>query len=305
MYVYLAHPIDQAKMKTNDLHLIGAAKLTLADTGSSFYCPGDSHTLAWHGAYTGSDLAALDSINRHALDQADALVAYLPSGVPTLGVPAEIEQALRDNKPTVILTDQKLLETSVQITNWRERGASTVHWTDAVSVSWRNRPSLVRSVLKKKPNPEQRSADSIRLQVAPQFSVQLDPAANTPSRAYQGDAGLDLAILHDELIEAGEYRMLATGVRGAVPPGYWGMITGRSSTWAKHRCDVRLAVIDSEYRGELMIGVENRSPGPMLFSAGTRLAQYVLLPAFLGSVIQRDELPAGERGEAGYGSSGA
>jgi dUTP pyrophosphatase len=129
-------------------------------------------------------------------------------------------------------------------------------------------------------------------------------AANAIPGKYAGDAGIDLALSEDLHLDPGQYTMAGTGVHAAVPDGYFGLICGRSSTWARYRCDVRQAVIDSGYRGELMVGIENRSDQPWLFGAGARLAQFILLPTFTGGIQEVDDLPAHERGHNGYGSSG-
>jgi dUTP pyrophosphatase len=155
---------------------------------------------------------------------------------------------------------------------------------------------------------------SVPTQPEPPFTFELEQvshqpllvsgaAANLRQRAYPGDAGLDLTLSHGLVLFDQHYTMAGTGVHVAIPEGYWGLITGRSSTWAKYRCDVRQAVIDSGYRGELMVGIENRSGQSVEFAAGTRLAQLVLLPIWPGEVVPVETLPDHERGHNGYGSS--
>jgi dUTP pyrophosphatase len=306
MLIYFAHPIDQAdtslNQRTGDIHVM------LSRCGVSVFRPGYAFTLM---LTSGADLyqsllPRVDRINRFALDAADALAAWLPMGVPTLGVPAEVEYALSANKPTLILTDARLILGSVQVASWRERGAVVLPWSSDLADAWIDRPTNLHDLLRTPPADELMLREGIdpRSASVDDLQVQLDPAAKEPGRAYQDDAGLDLAIIEECVLPVGGYKLVRTGVRAAVPSGWWGMITGRSSTWAKYRCDVRMAVIDAGYRGELMIGIENRGSSSIRFEAGTRLAQYVLIPTFPGRVQQVDKLPAAHRGESGYGSSG-
>lgn len=298
MLVYFAHPIDQV---SGDLDQSDVAGL-LMDASISLYRPGRAFHIAKDPL---SDLSIVDKINRKAVAEADALVAWLPAGVPTLGVPSEIELALSLDKPTLILTDQLLWGRSVQLASWRDRGASVAVFDERQLGVWLANPQNLVDVLRNMPS---LAAEETGTEYAvPQLLVRRNvPDAKVPSRAYRGDAGLDLATIEAASLASGEYRMLRTGVEAAVPDGWWGFMTGRSSTWSALRLEIKTAVIDSGYRGELMIGVLNpMSNGKVTISAGTRLAQYVLLPAFMGDVLEVDELPEHERGTNGYGSSGA
>lgn len=327
MFVYLAHPIDQA---TGDAPYSGADAIEdmLGDLGVSTYRPGRAFSLGQ--LEDTNTLSTVDKINTAALAVSNVLVAWLPPDVATLGVPAEIEQALRLNIPTLILTSASLMGRSVQLINWSSRGAEVVAWGPEQVKAWRTQPADLMELLTTRPqdnlmtpgmpNPCQPiGCDSgIHLPGCPfsfddsaidPFGLALPvklthPAAKEPSRAYPDDAGLDLSISKSVRLEPGDYALAPTGVSAAVPVGWWGMITGRSSTWARYRCDVRLAVIDAGYRGELMIGIENRGTSPRHFMEGTRLAQYVLIPSFPGVVQPVDELPEAHRGQNGYGSSG-
>lgn len=313
MLVYLAHPIDQTDGTHNG---VGNVIDLLDSTGISYYRPGAAFTVHLRASRDNtSDLEIVDRINTFSLRAADALVAWLPPGVATLGVPAEIESALHQDKPVLILTSGNLSQRSVQLINWSIRGATVVNFDHKQSLRWQAAPDALRLLLEGKPSAEwgfldapaaNRQGDPVQLlpQVEPSLRYTLADGAKPLTRGHSDDAGLDLAILNDERLEPGEYRMLPTGIKAAVPHGYWGMITGRSSTWAKYRCDVRMAVIDAGYRGELMVGIENRTTMAVHFKSGTRLAQYVILPAFLGHAVETASLPGHARGENGYGSTG-
>lgn len=308
MFVYLANPIDQADS------LLGIDNIThtLSTCGISWYHPATAFHL--NNMCGPLDLRAIDRINQEALSRADALLVWLPRGVPTLGVPVEIETALQANTPTVILTN---IDRSVQLTSWESRGASVIRWDHTISQQWENNPKQLLALLRVQPETiglYDVAAANHTKQVAlmrhpgpktDDLQIKLDPRAIMPSRAHDDDAGLDLALFRNEKLEAGECRMLATGIKAALPAGYWGLIIPRSSTWVKYQVDVRLAVIDAGYRGELMVQAHNQSTRPITFVAGTRLAQYVLLPTWLGKPTEVSELPEHTRGEKGYGSSGS
>lgn len=299
MLIYFAQPIDQAR---GELSAERDIRNVMIEAGISYFQPSRAYSLATDPM---SDLLVLDRINRAALAAADGLVAYLPASVPTLGVPAEIEQALNWGTPTVIFTPQSLAMKSVQVWQWRERGA-TVIFTDDLDRLLREASGL-RDLLQTRPETTLLPAEPISGELAvatPPLQVTYGQAASPLRRAYVGDAGLDLAISEDAMLMDGEYRMIPTGVRAAVPHGWWGFMHGRSSAWAKYGLDIRTAVIDSGYRGELMVGVTNRSGDVRYLKTGFRLAQYVLMPAFMGDVIEVEQLPEHERGENGYGSSG-
>lgn len=128
--------------------------------------------------------------------------------------------------------------------------------------------------------------------------------------AYSGDCGLDLALLEDVVIAPGGTVNARTGIAVAVPRGTFGWVTGRSSTWATHRLQVMGGIIDEGWRGELMIMLHRprlaRDTQDKKIEAGTRLAQLIVLPNLLSCLVVREveELPPGERGTRGFGSSG-
>lgn len=321
MLVYFAHPIDQAPEKIKEIYQLRGL---LTDIGASCYRPGAAFTV--QGTVSSRELSIVDRINTFALRACDALFAFLPEGIPTLGTPAEIEASLAADKPTLIITHDGLIDRSVQIENWRNRGAWVFSFESISKVDDASRWGAVRKALETRPSlltgdqPEfddpadevsrettlliEAAANQLIRSYAEPLQVQLDAGARLPARGHPDDAGLDLATNEDVTIHAGGYMLIPTGVRAAVPTGWWGMITGRSSTWARYRCQVHMAVIDSGYRGELMIGVRNEGPQAVSFPAGVRLAQYVLIPSFAGPVEVTDQLPDHARGTNGYGSTG-
>jgi dUTP pyrophosphatase len=137
--------------------------------------------------------------------------------------------------------------------------------------------------------------------------VRLDPRATLPTRAYAGDAGLDLYALEQVSVAPGERASIRTGVAVEVPPGHAGLVVPRSGLAARHGIALVNApgLIDSGYRGELQILVLNTDRRETCtLDAGDRIAQLVLVAVLTPSVLEVDELAASERGSAGFGSSG-
>lgn len=303
MYIYLAHPIDQAgdapaRVALN--RVISRIWEAARQQGHWLFRPVRAHQ-GPQPPWDSDDMTKVHAINQAALFEADGLIAILMPGVPTLGTPTEIMSALDSNKPTLILTTGQLRATSVQIADWVKRGANCMLVGQDGDLQDINLAEGLCSM----PDPSRLFSAEPVSTPAPPMQVRYTGSEQTLRKGrYAGDAGVDLAIVQDEPLAAGEYRMLPTGAHVAIPEGYFGLITGRSSTWANYRCDVRQAIIDSGYRGELMVGVENHGSGSVVFEAGMRLAQLILLPVWSGAIEVTDKLPEHERGEAGYGSSG-
>jgi dUTP pyrophosphatase len=160
--------------------------------------------------------------------------------------------------------------------------------------------------------------DRIRLdQTGVLHAVRTDgrpgPAFAPPS--YPDDCGLDLALSQDVEVMPGGSVNAPTGVAVALPPGTFGWITGRSSTWSKHGLVVMPGIIDAGWRGELRVMLFRPAPGmyeryeSIKLEAGTRLAQLIVLPNLLGDLAVVNlshgaSLSPGTRGEKGFGSSG-
>jgi len=128
--------------------------------------------------------------------------------------------------------------------------------------------------------------------------------AGNPTQAYRGDAGYDLELCEDYALESGVWQNLRTGIVAAIPSGYWGHILARSSTWRKLGIRVEPAVIDSSYRGELMVYAVNTKKELQDVKVGQRLAQIIIVPLLNVEWLEQGRLPPGEREERGYGSSG-
>lgn len=137
----------------------------------------------------------------------------------------------------------------------------------------------------------------------------LLPVPIAPAR--EGDAGMDLMNVGDTItVDVGETVKIPCGIRVKIPAGHFGMITGRSSTFAKKRLHVPTSIIDEGYVGPLFVvafnpGVADVGPGrEVKVEMGERIAQLLVIPYRKIDVEVVDELPATERGSHGFGSTG-
>jgi dUTP pyrophosphatase len=129
-----------------------------------------------------------------------------------------------------------------------------------------------------------------------------------PGRAYEGDAGLDLAACEAVELAPGARAVVGTGLAVAIPEGYGGFVQPRSGLAARHGITIVNApgLIDAGYRGELRVVLLNTDASePFVVEAGMRIAQLVVLPLPALEVAETDELPETERGARGFGSSRA
>jgi dUTP pyrophosphatase len=135
----------------------------------------------------------------------------------------------------------------------------------------------------------------------------LHSDAVLPERAYQGDAGLDLAACERIELGPGERAVVGTGLAVAIPEGYAGFVQPRSGLADRHGISIvnSPGLIDSGYRGELKVIVLNTDRSQtFVVEPGMRIAQLVVLAVPELELTELDELPATERGVRGHGSSG-
>jgi dUTP pyrophosphatase len=136
----------------------------------------------------------------------------------------------------------------------------------------------------------------------------LRDEAVIPERAYDGDAGLDLAACERVELGPGERAVVGTGLAVAIPDGYAGFVQPRSGLAARHGLSVVNApgLVDSGYRGEIRVVLLNTDlREPFVVEPGMRIAQLVVLPVPDLELVETDELPESERGVRGFGSSRA
>lgn len=136
-----------------------------------------------------------------------------------------------------------------------------------------------------------------------------DPRAVLPSRATPGSAGMDLRALLDEplAVPPGGRVSVPTGVAIGLPsPETVGLVYARSGLAVKHGLALSngVGVIDSDYTGELRVGLVNLSDATYTIEPGERIAQLVIAPVLLPEIVETDELEQTARGAGGFGSTG-
>lgn len=127
-----------------------------------------------------------------------------------------------------------------------------------------------------------------------------------PTRAYEGDAGLDLAACESVTLAPGERATVSTGIAVEIPEGYAGFVQPRSGLAARHGIGIVNApgLIDSGYRGEIRVVLLNTDPSlPFTVEPGMRIAQLVVAPVASVRVVEAADLASSERGSRGFGSS--
>lgn len=137
----------------------------------------------------------------------------------------------------------------------------------------------------------------------------LSDKAVLPSRAYEGDAGLDLVAtrVQSEVNECGQFILVYhTDLAMELPKGYVALLFPRSSIAKKSLVQTNcVGVIDSGYRGEIMVKYRNTSGDaiPAVYNIGDKIAQLIIMPIPAVDIVESDELSETERGAGGYGSS--
>ncbi len=136
----------------------------------------------------------------------------------------------------------------------------------------------------------------------------LNEKAILPTYGTEFSAGADLYACMEEpvTIAPGESVLIHTGLAMAIPEGYAGLVFARSGLANKRGLapSNKVGVIDSDYRGEVMVSLYNHSKEPQVIESGERIAQLVLTPYITAAWNLVDELDETERGAGGFGSTG-
>lgn len=137
----------------------------------------------------------------------------------------------------------------------------------------------------------------------------LDERAIVPTYGSSYAAGADLYALleSDATINPGETILIKTGIAMEIPIGYAGLIYARSGLASKKGLAPanKVGVIDSDYRGEIMVALHNHSNSPQTVMNGERIAQLVITPFYKAEYVIVDELEETVRGDGGFGSTGS
>ena len=128
--------------------------------------------------------------------------------------------------------------------------------------------------------------------------------AKVPDQPYDGDAGFDLYSTGTVSIEPGKKAAIGTGIALAIPKGFVGLIWDKSGIAIKHGLKTLGGVVDSGYRGEVMVGIINHSDKPYIFEEGDKVAQMLIQEVVLPKIVEVEELDETQRGDKKFGSSG-
>lgn len=137
-------------------------------------------------------------------------------------------------------------------------------------------------------------------------NFELGKDARVPFKMHTGDAGWDLYVSDDCVINPGDTVDVHTNIKIDMPPYLYARIVGRSSTLRKHKLMVNEGIIDNGYTGELFVCVHNLGDKPFRVEKGMRLAQVLFYTIEDVRWSQVDEIQPtpGKRGTAGFGSTG-
>ncbi len=240
--IYLAHPIDQAKV--NEVQpLVGAAKEALTGAGlGPVYIPG--------GAWAASPVDAardgrIHEVNEGVIRRAAGVLAILPPGVPTRGVYYELGYARALGKPAVVWG-----RFWPHIPSSEELGEAVALLAGAV-----------------------RAAPGVR------YLRDAGDVADAPYRARPGDAGYDVPTAEEAVVPPGGYAHIRLAHRLFAPEGYWLLLVGRSSATTRWGLQVVPSVMDWGYTGPWYARVLAIRRPQVRVPAGARLVQAVPLPS--------------------------
>ena len=137
----------------------------------------------------------------------------------------------------------------------------------------------------------------------------LDPRAKAPAYATAGAAAADLCALLDEplTLAPGQRTMIPTGLAIELPDAQCvALLYARSGLAIKHGLTLPncVGVIDSDYRGEVRVGLITLGTEPYTIQPGERIAQLCIAPVWQAAFVQAEDLSDTDRGAGGFGSTG-
>lgn len=139
--------------------------------------------------------------------------------------------------------------------------------------------------------------------------MKLDKRAKTPAYGSRYAAGADLYAVTDGdiSVEPRQTVMIHTGLAVEIPEGYAGLVFARSGLASKKGLAPanKVGLIDSDYRGEIMVALHNHSEETRVISDGERIAQFVIVPYLAAEYNECGELSSTDRGTGGFGSTGS
>jgi dUTP pyrophosphatase len=132
----------------------------------------------------------------------------------------------------------------------------------------------------------------------------LNPKAKIPTKTNNNDAGWDLYSVSQTVIPPKQRKTVNTGIALQMPEHFAGLIWPRSGLSVKHGIDVLAGVVDSGYRGEIMVCLYNTSDENVSIQIGDRIAQIIFQEVPRVTMEVHETLGSSQRGDNGFGSSG-
>ncbi|MEK9147300.1 MAG: dUTP diphosphatase [Patescibacteria group bacterium] len=141
--------------------------------------------------------------------------------------------------------------------------------------------------------------DNLKLKIK-----KIHPKAIIPNYAYSWDAGMDFYSVEECVINPGEHKGISTGIQMAIPSGFVGLIWDKSGLALNNGLKTMAGVIDSGYRGEIIIVLLNTSNKIMEIKPGFKIAQMLIQKVEKPEIKETDSLDKTLRGDDGFGSTG-
>ena len=302
--VYMAGPID---MNTEGHDRKDDIVNRLKASGHVCYCPWRAFDLELLSE--DSNAAGIKHANLALIEQCDAMVAHI-NHIMSYGTVVDMEYARECGIPIFVWLDipgsqerpaylwdfelhrnpQDLcMAVEIALTDTSPRPSGVPTWMRSCTCE----PSVPATL-----EVREKTTESLVLPVqATKLGAELH-------QTYPGDAGFDLPVSERTVVQAKQWKDVPTGVKISVPIGYWGLVLGRSSTFYKRSLHVHPAVIDAGYTGDLKVAVMNSNSERIAIEEGERIAQLIIVPKPFVIPVEMVELPEGERGDRGFGSSG-
>lgn len=133
--------------------------------------------------------------------------------------------------------------------------------------------------------------------------IKLDKGAFTPVRAHPTDAGLDIRAMTGGIVRAGQSHTFPTGVHIELPRGTAGLFVSKSGLMMNHDITAT-GLVDEGYSGEIRVKLFNHGMEDYNVHAGDKIGQLVIMPVLYTQLEIVDSIDGGERGRAGFGSTG-
>mgnify|MGYP001258170051 CR=1 FL=1 len=127
-----------------------------------------------------------------------------------------------------------------------------------------------------------------------------------PEYKTEGAAGCDITAVEEVTIKPNESFLVRTGLSIESPQGYFVMLAPRSSFVLKKHLDVpnSVGIIDSDYRGEILMSLRNLGTEDAVIEKGERIGQILFIPVVQADFEVVEELTETQRGAGGFGSTG-